>query len=103
MILLLIRLALINLARNTEVGGWHLEAAASSRLACYDVPGNEELSQSLTTVLCGCVYMYVHAVCAHTRMHAHCVTVKGQLWVFLCFETGPLSGTCGSPIRVGTN
>lgn len=44
MILLLIRLALINLARNAEVGGWHPQAAASSLLACYEVPGNEELS-----------------------------------------------------------
>lgn len=44
MILLLIRLALINLARNDEVGGWHLRAAASSLLARYEVPGNEELS-----------------------------------------------------------
>lgn len=44
MILLLICLALINLARNDEVGGWHLRAAASSLLARYEVPGNEELS-----------------------------------------------------------
>lgn len=36
MILLLIRLALINLARNDEVGGWYLRAAAAASSLAAD-------------------------------------------------------------------